>query len=175
MSMFPHTVTLYQTETVIDDKLNETTVNHITVLEGVLLIASKAANVRATGLEGADAVNLHVPFGVKAVDGVTGEEKTYVDMWHMNLHIPFDVNAVDGVTGKAKTYVDPVEGWKKEQDKSKVWTISIGTVFVKGRVIEPDASRTALELGYDDVYQVTKVDKIDFGSPDMQHWEVGGN
>ncbi len=146
--MFPHTVTLYQTETVIDDKLNETTVNHITVLEGVLLIASKAANVRATGLEGADSVNLHVPFGVKAVDGVTGEEKTYID---------------------------PVEGWKKEQDKSKVWTISIGTVFVKGKVIEPDASRTALELGYDDVYQVTKVDKIDFGSPDMQHWEIGGN
>lgn len=148
VSMFPHTVTLYQTETVIDDKLNETTVNHITVLEGVLLIASKAANVRATGLEGADAVNLHIPFGVKSVDGVTGE---------------------------VKTYVDPVEGWKKEQDKSKVWTISIGTVFVKGRVIEPDASRTALELGYDDVYQVTKVDKIDFGSPDMQHWEIGGN
>lgn len=147
MSMFPHTVTLYQQETVIDNKLNETTVNHITVLRGVLLIASKAANVRATGLEGADAVNLHIPFGVKAVDGVTGEEKTYVD---------------------------PVEYWK-EQDKSKVWTIAIGTVFVKGEVVELDATRTALELGYDDVYQVTKVDKIDFGSPDMWHFEVGGN
>lgn len=145
-SMSPHTVTLYQQETVIDNKLNETTVNHITVLHGVLLIASKAANVRATGLEGADAVNLHIPFGVKAVDGVTGEEKTYVD---------------------------PVEGWKKEQDKSKVWTIAIGTVFVKDEVVEPDATRTALELGYDDVYQVTKVDKLDFGG--MPHWEVGGN
>ena len=70
---------MYQTETVIDDKLNETTVNHITVLDGVLLIASKAANVRATGLEGADAVNLYIPFDVKAVDGVTGEERTYID------------------------------------------------------------------------------------------------
>ncbi len=144
--MSPHTVTLYQQETVIDDKLNETTINHITVLHGVLLIASKAANVRATGLEGADAVNLHIPFGVKAVDGVTGEEKAYVD---------------------------PVEGWKKEQDKSKVWTIAIGTVFVKGEVVEPDATRTALELGYDDVYQVTKIDKLDFGS--FPHWEIGGN
>lgn len=146
--MFPHTVTLYRTETVIDDKLNETTVNHITVLEGVLLIASKAANVRSTGLEGADAVNLHIPFGVKAVDGVTGEERTYVD---------------------------PIEDWRSEADKSGIWTISIGTVFVKGRVVLPDATRDALEMGYDDVYQVTKVDKIDFGSPDMQHWEIGGN
>lgn len=148
MSMFPHTVTLYQQEIIPGDKLSTTTINYITVLQGVLLIASKAANVRATGLEGADAVNLHIPFDVKAVDGVTGEEKTYVD---------------------------PIEGWKKEQDKSKVWTISIGTVFVKGEVVEPEATRSTLELGYDDVYQVTKVDKIDFGSPDMQHWEIGGN
>lgn len=148
MTMFPHTVTLYQTETVVDNKLNETTVNHITILRGVLLIASKAANVRATGLEGADAVDLHIPFGVEAVDGVTGGPKIYVD---------------------------PVEGWKAQTDKSKVWTISIGTVFVKGEVVEPSATRHQLELGHDDVYQVTKVDKIDFGSPDMWHWEVGGN
>lgn len=146
-SMFPHTVTLYQTETVVGDKLNETTINHITILNGVLLIDSKAANIRATGMEGADAVN---------------------------LHIPFDVTAVDGVADKEKIYVDPVEYWKTE-DKSGVWTISIGTVFVKGRVVDPNASRTALELGYDDVYQVTKVDKLDFGNADMQHFEIGGN
>lgn len=144
--MFPHTVTLYQTETITDEKLNETNINHITVLEGVLLIASKAANVRATGLEGADAVNLHIPFGVKATDGMTGQKKTYVD---------------------------PLEVWKTEKDKSGIWTISIGTVFVKDRVVLPDATRTILELGYDDVYQVTKVDKLDFGG--MPHWEVGGN
>ena len=145
-TMFPHMVTLYQTETFIDDKLNETTVNHITVLDGVLLIASKAANVRATGLEGADAVNLYIPFDVKAVDGVTGENKKYVD---------------------------PVEEWKTEKDKAGIWTISIGTVFVKDRVVLPDATRTVLELGYDDVYQVTKVDKLDFGG--IPHFEVGGN
>lgn len=146
MSVFPHTVTLYQTETVIDDKLNETTVNHITVLEGVLLIASKAANVRATGLEGADAVNLYIPFDVKAVDGVTGTEKKYVD---------------------------PVEGWRLEGDKSDIWTISMGTVFVKGRVVLPNATQATLEMGYDNVYQVTKIDKLDFGG--MPHWEIGGN
>lgn len=145
-TMFPHTVTLYQTETITDDKYHDTTVNHITVLEGVLLIESKAANVRATGLEGADAANLHIPFGVKATDGVTGKEKTYVD---------------------------PIEGWKADSDKSDIWTISIGTVFVKGREVHPDADRHQLELGYDGVYEATKVDKLDFGS--FPHFEIGGN
>lgn len=146
MSMFPHTVTLYQTETIPGEKYNDITINHITVLEGVLLIEFKAANVRATGLEGADAANLHIPFGVKATDGVTGKEKTYVD---------------------------PVEGWKADTDKSDIWTISVGTVFVKGRVVEPDADRHRLELGFDGVYEATKVDKLDFGG--FPHWEIGGN
>lgn len=145
-TMFPHTVTLYQTEIIKGDKYNDKIVNHITVLDGVLLIESKAANVRATGLEGADAANLHIPFGVKATDGVTGKEKTYVD---------------------------PVEGWKSDTDKSDIWTISIGTVFVKGREVHPDASREELELGYDGVYEATKVDKLDFGG--FPHWEIGGN
>lgn len=146
-TMFPHTVTLYQTEIITDEKYNDITVNYITVLEGVLLIESKAANVRATGLEGADAANLHIPFGVKATDGVTGKEKKYID---------------------------PVEGWTDEKiDRSSVWTISIGTVFIKGREVHPDASREQLELGYDGVYQATKVDKLDFGG--FPHWEVGGN
>lgn len=145
-SMFPHTVTLYQTEIIPGEKYNDKIVNHITILEGVLLIESKAANVRATGLEGADAANLHIPFGVKATDGVTGKEKTYVD---------------------------PVEGWKTDADKSGIWTISIGTVFVKGREVHPGATREQLELGYDGVYQATKVDKLDFGG--FPHWEVGGN
>lgn len=145
-TMFPHTVTLYQTETTLDDKYHETVVNHITILEGVLLIESKAANVRATGLEGADAANLHIPFGVKATDGVTGKEKTYVD---------------------------PVEGWKADSDKSDIWTISVGTVFIKGREVHPDADRHQLELGCDGVYEATKVDKLDFGG--FPHWEIGGN
>lgn len=146
MSMFPHTVTLYQTEVVPGEKYNDTIVNHITVLEGVLLIESKAANVRETGLEGADAANLHIPFSVKATDGVTGQEKTYVD---------------------------PVEGWKKATDKSDIWTIAIGTVFVKGRVVEPDTDQQQLESDYDGVYRATKVDKLDFGG--FPHWEIGGN
>lgn len=144
-SMFPHTVTLYQTEIVPGEKYRDKIVNHITVLEGVLLIESKAANVRATGMEGADAANLHIPFGVKATDGVTGKEKTHVD---------------------------PIDGWKTAEDKSSIWTIAIGTVFVKGRVVEPDMDQQKLELTYDGVYRATKVDKLDLGG--FPHWEVGG-
>lgn len=145
-TMFPHTVTLYQTEIIPGDKYNDKIVNHITVLEGVLLIESKAANVRATGLEEADAVNLYIPFGVKATDGVTGKEKTYVD---------------------------PIEGWKTDADKSDIWTIAIGTVFVDGRVIEPNMDQQQLELGYDGVYRAKTVDKLNFGG--LPHFAIGGS
>lgn len=57
--------------------------------------------------------------------------------------------------------------------EQRIWTISIGTVFVKGREVHPDADRHQLELGYDGVYEATKVDKLDFGG--FPHWEVGGN
>lgn len=147
MSMFPHTVTVY-TVSIEEDKttFEEIRTNHITILRGVLLDASKGANVRTSGLEGADAVNLYIPFSVEAVDGATGE---------------------------AKRYVPPVEFWRTE-DKTKLWTLKAGldTFFVKGEVVEPDKSYEFIEAVYDDVYRVTKVDEKDFGS--LRHWEVGG-
>lgn len=145
----PHTVTVYNTEIVRDpETYKDVVINHITVLQGVLLDASKGENVKATGMESADAVNLYVPFTVQAVDGVTGEAKQYAG---------------------AKAF------WQAE-DKSGLWTFSTGgnTFFVKGIVTEPDKSFMTIDLKYDDVYLVTKVDAKDFGSPDMQHWEVGG-
>ena len=59
--MFPHTVTVYNTETeeLSENDFEPTLVNHITVLRGVLLDASKGSNVTKSGLEGADAVNLY--------------------------------------------------------------------------------------------------------------------
>ncbi len=155
MSMFPHTVTVYNTAIEYDGDYNETAVNHITVLRGVFLDASKAVNVRASGLEGADAVNLYIPFAVEAVDGVTG---------------------------KGRTFLPPVEFWRQE-DHSGYWTISAGggakkggdssTFFIKGEAVEPDRDRDFLEKAYDGVYSVTKVDEKDFG--ELAHWEVGGN
>lgn len=153
-SMFPHTVTVYSAVVEYDENFNGTLTNHITILRGVLLDASKGANVRSSGLVGADAVT---------------------------LYIPRDVVAVDGVTGKPQKYTPPVEFWKME-DHSEAWTISAetgeneptsrSTFFIKGEVVEPDRDRGFLESAYDDVYSVTKVDNKDFGG--LAHLEVGG-
>ncbi len=153
-SMFPHTVTVYTTTVEYDDEYNEMLTNHITILRGVLLDASKGVNVRSSGLEGADAVILYIPFGV---------------------------DAVDGVTGATREYVPPIEFWKLE-DHAKAWTLSGGagtggnkdasTFFIKGEVVEPERDRDFLEKAYDDVYSITKIDCKDFGG--VPHWEVGG-
>ena len=148
----PHTVTIYNVTQEQDQDFNDTQKRYITVIRGVMLQASKVANVRASGLEGADAVN---------------------------LYIPFSSPAVDGVTGAVKRYVGPQEFWRAT-DKSKIWTLSTDgnggtTFFVKGEVVEPYKTEEQIEMFYDDVYKVTKVDMKDFGSPSMQHWQVGGS
>lgn len=165
MSMFPHTITLYNVSVETDkDTYKSTTVNHITILRGVLLDASKAVNVRESGLEGADAVDLYIPFNVEAVDGLTGEPKRYMP---------------------------PIEFWRTE-DRSEYWTLAITvkapnldgyTFFIKGvalppetddegRPIKPEMVARVVEGMYDHVYNITKVDEKDFGS--LKHWEVGG-
>nr|DAO89015.1 MAG TPA: hypothetical protein [Caudoviricetes sp.] len=148
MDMFPHVVTVYNTYVETDPStLEETTANHITVLRGVLLDASKGSNVTKSGLEKADAVNLYIPFSVEAVDGVTGIQRKYVG---------------------------PVEFWKAD-DKSDLWTLSVArdSFFIKGEAIHPDWTVQTIEAAYDGVYDITKVDEKDFGG-EMAHWEVGG-
>lgn len=149
MSMFPHTVTIYNVVQEIDPTtLDEAEKIYTTILRGVMLQASKGVNVRESGLEGADAVNLYIPFAVEAVDGVTG---------------------------KPKTYIGP-QSFFKAADKSSLWTLSYKgnggvTCFVKGEFVSDDMT---VVLSHDDCYNVTKVDAMDYGSADMQHWEVGG-
>lgn len=150
MSMFPHTVTIYSVvqetdKTTFEDK--ETL--YVTILRGVLCEASKAVNVRDSGLESADAVN---------------------------LYIPFSVEAVDGTTGKAKGYAPP-QAFLAAADKSGLWTLSVNgngglTFFVKGEFV---TDKEDVAMAQDGCYNVTKVDEKDFGSVDMQHWEVGGS
>lgn len=148
-TMFPHVVTVYntQTEESADTGFEPVLRNYITILDGVYLEAAKGSNVAESGLTGADAVN---------------------------LYIPADVKATDGVTGKEKRYVGPVEFWRTE-DKSWLWTLSSNrnTFFVKGTVVHEDWAQQKIEACYDDVYDVTKVDDKDVGG-DMAHWEVGG-
>lgn len=76
MDMFPHVVTLYNVVREEDPStFHEVAVNHITILEGVLLDAVKTVNVNRSGIEGADSVMLYVPQSVTATDGVTGKPK----------------------------------------------------------------------------------------------------
>ena len=73
----PHTITVYNSVQETDPAtFDEITKLYVTILRGVMLQASKAVNVRESGLESADAVNLYIPFSVKAVDGTTGKAKT---------------------------------------------------------------------------------------------------
>lgn len=147
----PHTVTIYNIVSETDPAtFEDVTKNYITVIRGVMLQASKGANVRQSGLESADAVNLYIPFSAPA----------------------------KGVDGAVKRYVGPQEFWAAI-DKSGLWTLSTdgnggSTIFIKGEVVEPDKTVQQLEMLYDDVYNVTKVDEKDFGSEEMRHWEIGG-
>lgn len=140
--MFPHAVTMY---TISEDAETADVTTNITVVRGVLYDGSKAANVNASGLEGADAVN---------------------------LYIPFDAESVDGVTGAAKAYLQP-RAYAAALDRSDVWTMDPGTTFfVKGEVVAPDLSFQQINKRYDNVHMVTKVDTKDFGN--LRHFEVGG-
>lgn len=143
MSMFPHTVTIYNTgdenPTTFEKEVN------ITVLHGVFYDASKAANVRESGLVNADAVNLIIPFSVEAVNGETKETQTYLS---------------------PKEYETAI-------DKGKHWTIRTSDCFfVKGEIVRPGLSFSEINRAFDGVHNVTSVDEKDFGS--LQHWEVGG-
>lgn len=144
----PHTVTIYNViQSTNIETFKEEELTYVTILRGVFLDASKAVNVRTSGLEGADAVNLFIPFAV---------------------------TAVDGLSGAVKQYVSPQE-FLAAQDRSALWTLSVNgnggeTFFVKGEVVTSAMAARA----HDDSYTVTKVDMKDFGSAPMQHFEVGG-
>lgn len=159
MSMFPHTITMYNVEIYTDKTtMKDTLINHITILRGVLLDASKAVNVRESGLVVADAVNLYIPFDVVAIDGADAEKEE----------------------PPRKEYVGPLEFWRAE-DKTGLWTMSVGGTkthgvngscfFVKGEAVHYDLDVQAIEMMYDNVYDITTIDSKDFGC--LQHWEVG--
>lgn len=144
----PHTITVYNVIHETDVETFEETDNvYITVLSGVFVDASKAVNVNKSGLEGADAVDVYIPFSVSA----------------------------KSPQGAVKQYAKPMEFWAAD-DRSGLWTLSVEgnggeTFFIKGNVVlnNLDAARA-----HDDCYNVTKVDERDFGSVAMRHWQVGG-
>ena len=145
----PHVVTLYNA-TENPDTLEVS--HNITVLDGVFLDRVHARNIEKSGARDADSASLFIPFSVCAKDGVTGLKKTYIGP----------------------------KAYRELQDKSGYWTLEAGgkssgadCFFVKGEVVS-NAGYKSIRESYDDVYDVTTVDVRDFGSADMQHWQVGG-
>ena len=145
----PHTVTLYN----VTENPDTLEVGYnITILRGVFLSRSHARNIEKTGLRDADSARLYIPFSVTAVDGITGRRKTYV---------------------RPKAY-------RELTDTTEYWTLEAGGAssgvdcfFIKGEVVTQAGYRYIRE-NTDDVYDITTVDTKDFGSEDMQHWQVGG-
>lgn len=146
----PHIVTLYNAD---EDAITLEMVHNVTILTGVFLDVSKAKNVQKSGLADADSAT---------------------------LYIPFNVNATDGTTGAAKQYMPPKRyAQLSASQKAGYWTLETGgshnsaqCFFVKGVNVTTQGYR-ALRENMDYVFDVTTVDIRDFGSEDMQHWQVG--
>lgn len=145
----PHTVTVYNVHENVDTLIPET---NITVLKGVFLDISKGTNVLKSGLASADSATLFIPFSVKAVNGLTGQEQTFVG--------PKEYERLGDVSGY----------WTLRSSGS---ASAVDCFFVKGEVVER-SDFGDINDRYDDAYRISNVDTKDFGSPEMQHWEVGG-
>lgn len=144
----PHAVTIYNVSENPDTLKLE---YNVTFLRGVFLDRRQAANIEKSGLRDADAAT---------------------------LFIPFTVEAVDAVTGTPKQYIGP-KAYRQLEDVSGYWTLEGGgmssgedSFFIKGEVLNYNGYAKMREL-YDDVFDITTIDTRDFGSPDMQHWQVG--
>lgn len=147
----PHTVTLYN---VAQNPLTDTPVYNVTILEGVFLDVAEATNIQKSGLADADAATLFVPFSVKATDGVDHTAKTYL--------APKRYNAL--------TLANRAPYWTLETGGQDTGTQCF---FVKGVQVSSDGYK-AMRNSLDYVYDIRTVDIRDFGSEDMQHWQVGG-
>lgn len=146
--MFPHTVTLYNVERVLGPGGREDRINHITVLEGVLLAEEQGASARKGGPDAADSATAYIPYTVKATDGVTGAAKAYV----------------------------PPKAFAAAEDKSGLWTLEPGEgcFFVRGTVVETEMSFQQLLAGYDGVYRLRRCAQRDYSAAGLEHWEAGG-
>lgn len=141
----PHAVTLFNIEDV-----DGTIVVYRTYLDGVFLDTAKGRNTTADGVSSTNRATLYIPFSVDGGGSQCCSEKHYVSprTFH-NMAI-----------------------------KSNVWTLedsgetsAVSCFIIKGKCTESLSYRDAKKK-YDNVYAVTEVKERDYGSADMQHWEV---
>ena len=90
--------------------------------------------------------------------------KGYENADDVNVFIPKSQNDMSG-------YVEP----KKYKGLSNTWTLENGDFIVKGNTEESSVtSIKELAKKYDNVFTISLVDDKDFGSTNMQHFEIRG-
>lgn len=109
-----------------------------------------------------------VKFKKHLIDNVFWDDSNGVNLDHgydkadkVNVYIPKDKNDLSN-------YVKP-----KEYDGSK-WTLNNGDLIIKGDVLETEVNGIR-DLSSYEVFTITMVDDKDFGSKNMQHFEIRGN
>lgn len=80
----------------------------------------------------------------------------------VNIYIPFDKNKSD-----LENYKEP------KQYNGNGWTLQNGDFIIKGEVAESEVDRIKDLKAYE-VFEITVIDKKDFGSYNMQHFEIRG-
>ena len=81
----------------------------------------------------------------------------------VRIFIPKNKNDMSG-------YVKP----KQYTGSNGKWTLHEGDFIVRGNINISQVSKIKELEKYDDVFTITLVDNKDFGSPDMQHFEIKG-
>lgn len=95
-------------------------------------------------------------FGINLNAGYENADK-------VNIYIPFDKNEED-----LKSYIEP------KQYNGNGWTIQNGDFIIKGDVDKTEVGGIKDLKNYE-VFEITVVDKKDFGSYNMQHFEIRGH
>lgn len=125
-----------------------------------------------------NAVTFEKVYNITVLKGVLVDESQGANVLKSGLttadaatvFIPFWVDA------GLKAFIQEKEYERLAADEQiKHWTLRTGKdFFIRGEVIEPGRTRQQLEEMYDGVYSITTVDTKDFGTADMQHWQIGG-
>lgn len=79
----------------------------------------------------------------------------------VNIYIPFNKNDLS-------RYIEP------KQYNGNGWTLQNGDFIIKGDVVETEVNGIKDLKDYE-VFEITVIDKKDFGSLNMQHFEIRGH
>lgn len=109
------------------------------------------------------------------IEDVQWENRKAVNKLSSGGNIAADQAAIYIPFTSGTGYTDP-RSWEALEDKTSAWTLRAEDVIVKGLIedeITPDFTLTDLKNKYNDVLEITSVDRMDMGSRRLHHWQVG--